>query len=325
MNVNTTPEYYFKIGLNSSLKNVGIYRKLVDKVQDIDTHIITSDNSQWRFKCYNRNKFCKIREHFNINDENYIKSLCEQDLIPGKKYEKSGATFWKTSDKKYIIKTIKRKECKFLRQILKKYSNYIRTNNTYLVRIYGIYRITLHNTDIRFIIMNNIFEYDIPLDNIFDLKGTTEERFADEGSIELNDINFIEIKNSFYFNKTDYSEFLETVKKDSLFLSKELNIMDYSFLVSIKEFQNNESIPKDIYNKNNIKFDYTEHSTKIQIFGIIDILQEWTTWKKCCSLYKKFYYRCLYCNQTVEIDSEKPSIYHNRFIKFIENNTKLNI
>ena len=68
MNVNTTPEYYFKISLQSSLKNIGIYRKFIDKVQDIDTNIIKSDNSEWRFKCYNRKKFLKIREHFNIND-----------------------------------------------------------------------------------------------------------------------------------------------------------------------------------------------------------------------------------------------------------------
>jgi len=327
MNINTTPEYYFKISLKSSLKNAGIYRKIIDKVQDIDTHFIKSesDNSEWRFKCYNRKKFIKIREHYNINDEDYIKSLCNQDLILGKKYEKSGATFWKTNDKKYLIKTVTARECKFLRQILKRYSNYIRTNNTYLVRIYGMYRITLSNTDIRFIIMNNIFEYDIPLNHIYDLKGTTEERFADENGIELKDINFIKRKNSFYFDKTDYSEFLTTMKKDSLFLSKELNIMDYSFLVSIIEFNTSDHIPKEMYNKNNIKFNYDDELIKIQIFGIIDILQEWTTWKKCCSLYKKFYYRCLCCNQRVEIDSEKPNIYHKRFIEFIENNTKSNI
>jgi len=322
MNVNTTPEYYFKISLQSSLKNIGIYRKFIDKVQDIDTNIIKSDNSEWRFKCYNRKKFLKIREHFNINDENYIKSLCEQDLIPGKKYEKSGATFWKTNDNKFLIKTVTSRECKFLRRILKRYSNYIRNNNTYLVRIYGMYRITLSKTDIRFIIMNNIFEYDIPLNNVFDLKGTTEERLANDNEIELKDMNFIKRKNSLNFDKTDYSEFLATIKTDSLFLSKELNIMDYSFLVSIIKFNKIDDIPKEIYNKNNIKFYSDNNSTRIQIFGIIDILQEWTTWKRCCSLYKKFYYRCLYCNQTIEIDSEKPKIYHKRFIEFIENNTK---
>ena len=98
--------------------------------------------------------------------------------------------------------------------------------------------------------------------------------------------------------------------------------MDYSFLVSIIKFNKIDDIPKEIYNKNNIKFYSDNNSTRIQIFGIIDILQEWTTWKRCCSLYKKFYYRCLYCNQTIEIDSEKPKIYHKRFIEFIENNTK---
>jgi len=325
MNLNTSPEYYFKISLKSSLKNVGMYRKFADKIQDIDTQILNSDNSKWTFKCYNRKKFKKIREHFEIKDEHYIKSLCDSDLIPGKKYIKSGAIFWKTLDNKYIIKTLKSKECKFLRQILKKYSHYIRNNNTYLVKIYGMYRITLPHTDIRFMIMNNIFEYDLPFDNIFDLKGTTEERFADENDTELKDINFTERQNSLHFNKTDYSEFLETIEKDSSFLSKELNIMDYSFLLSIIEFDNLDDVPQEIYNKNNIKFYHiNDDCIRIHIFGIIDILQEWTVWKKCCSLYKKFYYRCLCCNQTVEIDSEKPNIYHARFIEFIENNTESN-
>ena len=103
---NTTPEYYFKIGLNSSLKNVGIYRKLVDKVQDIDTHIITSDNSQWKFKCYNGDRFEKIRNFYGIELNYYINSLCNENMISGRIYPKSGAKFWKTSDNKYIVKTI---------------------------------------------------------------------------------------------------------------------------------------------------------------------------------------------------------------------------
>ena len=44
--------------------------------------------------------------------------------------------------------------------------------------------------------MNNIFQYEINIENIFDLKGTTEERYVSEQNIELKDINFTKRKNS---------------------------------------------------------------------------------------------------------------------------------
>lgn len=316
-----TTEHFLKLGLQSSLKNTGIYRKIVDKIQHIDTYNLKSDDYEWKFKCYNRSRFEKIRSFFKVDLNSYIQSLCGENMIGGKTYPKSGAKFWKTSDNKYIVKTITKKECKFFRSILKKYSNYIQ-NNTYLVKIFGMYRITLSNFDSRFIIMNNIFCYDMDIDNIFDLKGTTEERYANEKSIELKDINFIKRNNSFILSNQDHTQFINTIMKDTNFLNT-LNIMDYSLIVAIIEYDSIYDVPKILFDTNNIKICSIEQKIRVYIFGIVDILQEWTLWKRCCGFWKKFYYRILLCDKQIEIDSEKPSIYQKRFIEFIKKNSKL--
>jgi len=322
MNINYSTEHYLKIGLQSSLKNIGIYRKFADKIQKIDTYKLKCNNFDWKFKCYNKVKFEKIRNFYGIESNYYINSLCTENIISGKTYPKSGAKFWKTSDNKYIVKTITKNECKFFRHILKKYSNYIQENNTYLVKILGLYRIILPNFDSRFIIMNNIFEHKIKIDNIFDLKGTTEERFENDENLELKDINFTNRNNSFILQQNDHNEFITTIVNDTQFL-KDMIIMDYSLIVAIIEYDLYENIPKEFFEKKNIKICVSENDIKIYIFGIIDFFQKWTLWKRCCGVWKKMYYRILCCDQYTEIDSENPYIYRNRFINFIKKNSKI--
>jgi len=316
-----TTEHFLKLGLQSSLKNIGIYRKIVDKIQHIDTYNLKCNDYEWKFKCYNRTRFEKIRNLFRIDLNSYIQSLCDQNMITGKIYPKSGSKFWRTYDNKYIVKTITKKECKFLRSILKRYSNHIK-DNTYLVKIFGIYRITLSNFDSRFIIMNNIFQYEINIENIFDLKGTTEERYVSEQNIELKDINFTKRKNSFTLSNDDYTQFINTITNDTNFLNT-MNIMDYSLVVAIIEYDSINNIPKLLFGINNVKICIIEKKVRVYIFGIVDILQEWTLWKRCCGFWKKFYYHFLLCNKIIEIDSEKPSIYQKRFVEFIKKNTKI--
>ena len=110
---------------------------------------------------------------------------------------------------------------------------------------------------------------------------------------------------------------------DTNFLNN-MNIMDYSLIVSINEYDSIYDVPKIFFNVNNIKICVVEKKVKVYIFGIVDILQEWTLWKRCCKIWKKFYYCILICDKTIEIDSEEPTIYRKRFIEFIKKNTKIN-
>ena len=66
--------------------------------------------------------FRHLREHFGVSAEDYMLSICGENNLrelgtPGK----SGAVFYLTEDGKYMIKTVSRKESKFLRKILPNY------------------------------------------------------------------------------------------------------------------------------------------------------------------------------------------------------------
>ena len=146
--------------------------------------------------------------------------------------------------------------------------------------------------------------------------------FENDENLELKDINFIKRNNNFILLPNDHNEFITTIINDTKFL-KDMTIMDYSLIVAIIKYDLYENIPKEFLEKKNIKIFVSKDNIKIYIFGIVDILQKWTVWKRCCGIWKKFYYRILHCDQFTEIDSENPYIYRKRFINFIKKNTKL--
>lgn len=110
--------------------------------------------------------FRHLREHFGVSAEDYMLSICGENALrelgtPGK----SGSVFYLTEDGKYMIKTVSRKESKFLRRILPNYYNYVmRSNATYLPRFFGLIRITTaSHRRIRLVVFNNLLpnDYDI--------------------------------------------------------------------------------------------------------------------------------------------------------------------
>ncbi|KAJ1625923.1 hypothetical protein T492DRAFT_843555 [Pavlovales sp. CCMP2436] len=70
---------------------------------------------EFMFKDYAPSAFRQVREHFGVSAADYILSLAGEHPLrelgnPGK----SGSCFYLTHDSKYIIKTVSKKECKFL-------------------------------------------------------------------------------------------------------------------------------------------------------------------------------------------------------------------
>ena len=96
------------------------------------------------FKDHAPQAFRHIREHFGVRTEDYTISLCGEHSLrelgtPGK----SGAVFYLTEDGKFLIKTISKKESKFLRQMLPNYyAHVIHSASTLLPRYFGLIRIT---------------------------------------------------------------------------------------------------------------------------------------------------------------------------------------
>jgi 1-phosphatidylinositol-4-phosphate 5-kinase len=94
----------------------------------------------YSFTDYAPNTFNHIRKIFKIDNEDYIMSIGPNRLMASlmlgevnsmtslTSQGKSGSFFYYTADGKYMLKTIRYKEYKFLRAILKDYYSYIKSN-----------------------------------------------------------------------------------------------------------------------------------------------------------------------------------------------------
>ena len=118
-----------------------------------------------------------------MDTQEYMVSICGEHSLrelgtPGK----SGAVFYLTEDGKFIIKTVSKKESKFLRQILPNYYKYVMESgeDTLIPRFLGLIRIkTRMGRNIRLVVMNNLMPHKHMIHKKYDIKGSTLGRWAD--------------------------------------------------------------------------------------------------------------------------------------------------
>jgi 1-phosphatidylinositol-4-phosphate 5-kinase len=155
---------------------------------------------------------------------------------------KSGQFFFYSHDGRYMIKTQTNEENKFLKRILPHYYKYVTENpDTLLVRIYGMHRVKMYHLQrkVHFVIMASVFDTPEKIHRIYDLKGSSLGRTASQkdrdsgGVLKDNDLISDNMKLQFGSKK---EEFMTQIEKDAMFLAQ-LNIMDYSVLVSLMKMQ----------------------------------------------------------------------------------------
>ena len=181
--------------------------------------------------------FRHLREHFGVKADDYLVSICGESSLrelgtPGK----SGAIFYLTEDGKFLIKTVSRKESKFLRQILPNYYNYVmHSEHTLLPRFFGLIRITTaSHRRIRLVIFNNLLPDDVPIHQKFDLKGSTLGRYATEQerkdpNVTLKDLD---LQEAFHLSSRHLNLVRSQIEADTAWL-RSLLIMDYSLLLLV--------------------------------------------------------------------------------------------
>ena len=228
-------------------------------------------------------------------EDDFISSLrrCKQWNPTG---GRSGTAWLKTADDRFVLKQISRKEMAHFLQAAHQYFTFITTTMdsdppipSCLAKILGLFKVTITlkrgNTKSGslkagsgpqvllsqiFLLTENLLysreERVQPLTKIFDLKGSSRNRFVKEakpGEVQLDD-NFQAYIQKFPLYLTEEAKRLLTVAvhNDTVFLTK-INVMDYSLLVAVDE-----------------------DSNKI-IVGIIDYIRQYTYDKQAETYYKK--------------------------------------
>ncbi|EGO04015.1 hypothetical protein SERLA73DRAFT_45787 [Serpula lacrymans var. lacrymans S7.3] len=208
----------------------------------VGNELTPSAKYDFKFKDYAPNVFRELREdYFQLDPADYLLSLTAKYILselgsPGK----SGSFFYFSRDYRFIIKTIRHSEHKFLLSILSEYYSHVKNNpHTLLSRFYGLHRVKLpRGRKIHFVIMNNLFPPHKDIHETFDLKGSTvgrlysEEKASQNPRAVLKDLNWINRGKMLELGPEKRALLTEQLRRDSELLKK-VHVMDYSLLVGI--------------------------------------------------------------------------------------------
>jgi len=194
----------------------------------------------FKFKDYSPKAFAYIRRLCGINESEFLSSVCgNANYIQYVSNAKSGQFFFYSSDGKYMIKTMSTTESKFLRRILPQYFRHcVKYPDTLICKFLGMYRVKLYHlrSNVKFIVMNSVFDTDKFLSKFYDLKGSVIGREAKPGENvkKDNDLRKEMPSSRMNFDPELRERLRNQIAEDCNFL-KSMKIMDYSMLVGVHQ------------------------------------------------------------------------------------------
>ncbi len=241
-------------------KKEEINKYLTKMLYSVQSVYLGKDNEEsYLLKEFGGVIFNNIRLYLGINKEEFIKSISPQDFITELMISSqtifeelcstgsSGSLLYYTRDGEFIVKTISRKEYKFLKKMLGEYFFYLKENPiSFLPKLLGCYvlkrKYKKKITNIYFIVMTNVFATDNHIDLRFDLKGSTigrkvltgtinDSKVFSTGDMALKDLDFNKLNEKVYLS-SKREKILEQLRKDIEFLYS-INSNDYSLLLGI--------------------------------------------------------------------------------------------
>lgn len=192
----------------------------------------------FKFKDYSPVVFAYLRRMAGINEFDFLISVCgNANFIEFISNAKSGQFFFYSSDGRYMIKTMTNAESKFLRRILPEYFKHCCENpNTMITRFFGMYRVKLYHLrrNVKFVIMNSVYDTDKILHSFYDLKGSSLGRDAKPHHIvkKDNDLRRVLPEEAFVLPTEQRKRVHAQLERDLTFLDS-CDIMDYSMLVGV--------------------------------------------------------------------------------------------
>ncbi|CAL1584864.1 unnamed protein product [Knipowitschia caucasica] len=305
----------------------------------------------FRFKTYAPIAFRYFREMFGIRPDDYMYSLCNEELIELSNPGASGSLFYLSRDDEFIIKTVQHKEAEFLQKLLPGYfMNLNQNKRTLLPKFYGLYCVQSGGKNIRIVVMNNLLPSAVKMHQKYDLKGSTYKRRANakersKAVPTFKDLDFIqEAHDGLLMDPETYNAVCKTIQRDCLLLQS-FKIMDYSLLVGVHNVnqasveaqavsvdQARPQVQKPLYctaleaiqseptrmgsmdmedKTGGIPAKNSKGERLLVYIGIIDILQSYRLAKKIEHSWKAL----VHDGDTVSV--HRPSFYADRFQKFM--------
>ncbi|KFD70644.1 hypothetical protein M514_11256 [Trichuris suis] len=235
----------------------------------------SDSTTQFYCKMYFPKLFLALRTLLCPFDEStFVRSLanCERWQPTG---GKSGAKFFRTRDRRFILKQMSHFELQSFVRFGPQYFAHVAASANLgseekpvssLVKIFGAYRIGFKNSQTNaayktdLIVMEYLF-YGRNVRQVYDLKGSQRNRHTSERSKQSTDLVLLDQNlmekvclESFYLNSASKAKLDEAIRNDTVFLSAN-HIMDYSLLMGV------------------------DQGNSILLLGIIDYLRAYT-WDK---------------------------------------------
>ena len=228
----------------------------------------------------------------------------------------SGAFFYYTYDKQYILKTITSDELLAFDSIIEEYTERITSEvPSYIARILGLFKIKVNRANEVFVILMENLSSMLENPLVFDMKGSSSDRRATEsvyrGLEDLpkmkvyKDSDFFSTISGFDISNSEAAEVMKAVKLDIEMLERHY-IMDYSLLLLIEDVR---YLKRSMIMQKN----YLVSGRYVICFGIIDYLQAYNTKKKLENRYKSWKH-----NLRGTISAIPPKPYRKRFLQMVK-------
>lgn len=240
------------------------------------------NDSTTNFFCriYFASQFAALRENvLPCGEDGFTRSL-SRSIQWVAKGGKSGSSFCKTRDDRFILKEMSRLEMQIFLDFAPNYFSYMEKcqqtkQPTLLGKIIGVYRVSFKNNTTNaalrtsLLVMENLF-YNRIIKDKFDLKGSMRNRLVNpeetdhEGEIVLLDENLLNMScdSPLYIRPHAKAVLNKAIEMDTKFLADN-SVMDYSLLVGL------------------------EPNTDELVLGIIDYIRTFTWDKKLETMVKK--------------------------------------
>jgi hypothetical protein len=193
--------------------------------------------------------FKAIRESHHIVSSEFIDSwsyslsqLPKSSLGAGR----SGAQFMRSKCNKFIYKSMSQADMNTLHDLIADYGEYITTNSSMLMRIFGIYRIVgKDGKKLYFLVAANAFylpdylSQHYSLSSRYDLKGRKPKLAAEDRRVEADAGVFkdLQLSRVFVLHESTRDQIIANIVSDCQWL-KEHDCIDYSLLVGVCENAN---------------------------------------------------------------------------------------